>query len=196
MSQIDELRTTTANKDQEIMDCRKAIERLQISVQQLTSQLEKCQKNATIDSKKISTLESKVDELSSNLLTFSFRISTRKEVIGKIQESEMFELPSLSYQFQINALLEDGKTENLIIWVSVLCAANVQPNVSFEVFLINRHGIKVSKESTDDQKSQIRIFRSVIFQPFNLLPTTQWITNDHLQIFCRINRFNSISMRT
>ena len=117
MSQIDELRTTTANKDQEIMDCRKAIERLQISVQQLTSQLEKCQKNATIDSKKISTLESKVDELSSNLLTFSFRISTRKEVIGKIQESEMFELPSLSYQFQINALLEDGKTENLIIWV-------------------------------------------------------------------------------
>ena len=96
MSQIDELRTTTANKDQEIMDCRKAIERLQISVQQLTSQLEKCQKNATIDSKKISTLESKVDELSSNLLTFSFRISTRKEVIGKIQESEMFELPSLS----------------------------------------------------------------------------------------------------
>lgn len=195
MSQIDELRTTTANKDQEIMDCRKAIERLQISVQQLTSQLEKCQKNATIDSKKISTLESKVDELSSSPLTFSFRFSTAKKDLGKLQLSEIFDSPSIPYQFQINALLEN---EDLFIWVSVINRSNIQSHkkISLEVFLINRYGDKVSKETTDDQNLKIHDLDNIRFKPLKLYPRSQWIINDHLQIFCRINRFNSISMRT
>ena len=72
MSRIDEFRTATANKDQEIMDCKKGIEKLQLSVQQLTSQLEK-------DSRKILTLERKVDQLPSSLLTSSSRRSTAKK---------------------------------------------------------------------------------------------------------------------
>ena len=186
MSQIDELRTTTANKDQEIMDCRKGIEKLQISVQQLTSQLEK-------DSKKISTLESKVDELSSSPLTFSFRFSTAKKDLGKLQLSEIFDSPSIPYQFQINALLEN---EDLFIWVSVINRSNIQSHkkISLEVFLINRYGDKVSKETTDDQNLKIHDLDNIRFKPLKLYPRSQWIINDHLQIFCRINRFNSLSI--
>ena len=178
MSQIDELRTTTANKDQEIMDCRKGIEKLQISVQQLTSQLEK-------DSKKISTLESK--------LTFSFRFSTAKKDLGKLQLSEISDSPSIPYQFQINALLEN---EDLFIWVSVINRNNIQSHkkISLEVFLISRYGDKVSKETTDDQNLKIHDLDNIRFKPLKLYPRSQWIINDHLQIFCRINRFNSLSI--
>ena len=174
------------------MDCRKAIEKLQISVQQLTSQLEKCQKNASMDGQKISKLESKVDELSSSLLTFSFRISTAMEYAHAVQKSEVFDSPAIPYQFQINALWQN---EELIICVQLLPRTNVQSHkkISLEVFLINKLGEKVSKEKTVDQNSKNFDSETISFtNSIKLFPISKWVINGHLHMFLRINRLEPI----
>ena len=155
MSQIDELRTTIGEKDQEITDCRKANRVLQISVQQLESRLEKCEKNTCMDSTKIQELERKIDVLSSYPLpshTFTFSLNR-----GKTNhfESETFNLPSIPYRFRITASFEEGR-----IYVRLML---YQPPERVETIYFKNFSFKVYCPSnifdTEEEKIESREIR-------------------------------------
>ena len=158
------------------MDCRKAIDRLQTFVQRLTSDLEKCRHKA---------------ELPSSSLIFSFKYFIGAQKRSAIKKSKPFSSPPVPYRFQIMAKLEK---EELHMRVNIFCGANDQPmEISLEVYVIHESADKVSKEKTSIVlHSQIGNDGTITFDPFKLFPRRKWVTNNHLQIFCRINQVVSL----
>ena len=195
MSQVDELRIVIAKKDEEIIDCRKAIDRLQTSVQQLTSQLE----NANMDIAKMSKLQNKIDELSSSLLTFKWWIPYQKLKASE-QNSEPFCSALIPYFFQMTADLTKGALKFFLHryrGLSEQFHGKVNMNLSgfsFEIYIIGRDGNKISQETTFDGED--RAFEIDAGKNGSLglgwisvaSVAPKWLVNDHVHVFCKIKQ--------
>ena len=166
-SQIDELRTTIAKKDQKIMDCREAIDRLQASVQRFTGGLEKCQNKA---------------ELRSSSLAYKFTNFIGTQEISSVTKSEPFYSPPIPYRFQIIIKMQ---REELFKSVHIFCGANdPHKEISLEVYVINECGYKVSAEKKSiDLHSQTGN---------NKTKGKKWVMDNNLQLFCKINQVISL----
>ena len=191
MSQIDELRTTIAKKDEEIIGCRKAIDRLQTSVQQLTCQLEKSQKNANMDSAKLSALQNKADELPFSPLAYRWLVPFTP---GQDQKSEVFGLPLIRYRFYLSVrYLQDGSfCVDLIIYRGY----PVEPCRRIDGEL-SCFSIKLYLIGQTNDKSTEKIFVNEIFNDYrdrtvslkaDGINIIEWVINNKLHIFCKINQ--------